>query len=55
MRKRTFTASHKETDRRELAAALANYRGTIKRCPPGGSSSNRRPPKPRTEKRWGEA
>jgi hypothetical protein len=54
MRKRPrITASHKEADRRELAAALAHYRGPIKRCPPGGSNK-RRPPKPRTNKQWRE-
>jgi hypothetical protein len=45
----------KDTARHELERALANYAGPIKRCPPGGSSSKRRPPKPRTEKRWREA
>jgi hypothetical protein len=53
MRKRTIPASHKDADRRELAAALARYRGRIKRCPPGGT--NKRPAKPRTDRRWREA
>jgi hypothetical protein len=38
MRKPRIATISKDTARRELAAALANYRGTIKRCPPGGSS-----------------
>jgi hypothetical protein len=53
MRKRTITASHKDADRRELAAALARYAGSIKRYPPRstGGSNKRQPPKPRTDRR----
>jgi hypothetical protein len=43
MRKRIAVVStvSKEATRRELAAALARYRGTVTRCPAGGSK--RRP------------
>jgi hypothetical protein len=57
MRKKRSISVSKDTARRELAAALANYRGPIKRCPQRstGGSNKRRPPKPRTDRHWLEA